>query len=172
MAEKAKKPTNTKTIKTNGEKEAVKSNASKFAIFGIAVVAIIAVVIAVVVAFNASPAINDAYFVSDGSKYVLNIENEDDEDGAVAVHIVYYYSGNTVTDAKSFYEFADEATAKAAFEELKAANEEASSYALNGKYVVISADKEDIKDMTAEDVKAQIEFYESLKNLSDSDDEE
>ena len=169
MAEKAKKSTNIKTIKTKVAGKDAASNSSKFVVFGIAIVAIIAAIIAVVVAINANSTINDAYFVSDGSKYVLNIEG--DEDGKTkATHIVYYYSGDKITGAKSFYEFADEATAKEAYNELKeSAAEYADSSELKGKYIVITASDDDIKDITVDGVKSQIEFYESLKNIEDSE---
>ena len=176
MAETAKKSTTAKTkvdasttTKTKANAKSNKSNASKFAIFGISIAAVIAIIIGIVVAIKANPTINDDYFVSDGSKYVINMSMDDEssDEGIVGMHIVYYYSGDTVTGAKSFYEFKDEATAKAAYDELKnASDEDTGSYSLNGKYVVLAADDDTIKNLTVDEVKSQVEFYENLKNYT------
>lgn len=174
MAKQAAKSTDTKPkVKVTGKEPSASKNTSKFVILGIAAATIIAVIIAIIVAVNASPTINDDYFVSDGSKYVLNIDGEGG-DGAVAVHVVYYYSGDSITDVKSFYEFTDEETAKTAYNELMESNDkdDASAFSLNGKYIVLAASDDEVKKMTIENVKSQIELYESFKDLDDSEDEE
>ena len=166
MAEKATKST---TAKTKVDAKSQKNNASKFALFGIGIAAVVAIIVGIVVAVKSNPTINDAYFVSDGSKYVINMDmdGESSNEGIVGMHIVYYYSGDTVTGAKSFYEFKDEATAKAAYDELKnASDEDAGSYSLNGKYIVLAADDDTVKNLTVDEVKSQVEFYENLKNYN------
>ena len=147
---------------------------------GLAVV-VIAIVIIVLATQNSG--INDSYFVSDGTKYVLTIDtsDEDSEDTddytPLKTHLVYTYEGDTVTGLKSYYEYADAASAKTAYDAMKKAAEESESSELdqmevNGKYIIITASQDVYQDMTASDVKQQIEFMESLKNMdtNDSDD--
>lgn len=150
-----------------------KSNTTKFACIGAAVVAIIAIIIGVVVATTGGKkTINDEFFVSDDTKYVISIEGDEDSgDGFTAMHMVYYYSGDSITGAESYYEFADEAAAKAAYDEIKSSGETDGS-SLNGKYIVLTADKEEIKDLTVEDVKNQIELYNSIDEYEYEDEDE
>ena len=65
---------------------------------GIAAVAVIAVIIVVIV-LNSKPALNDDFFKSDGSKYVLTVdfrEGQDESEGTdelapIKSHAVYRY---------------------------------------------------------------------------------
>ncbi|MBR3386574.1 hypothetical protein IKG68_03350 [Candidatus Saccharibacteria bacterium] len=178
MAEKAKKSTKTKitTSKSTTKKPATNrvaskdkkpasSNKCKFVLFGIAIAAIIAVIIALVCALNIKT-IDDSYFVSDDTKYVVNLSSEnvsDDGSTVKAVHVVYYRDGDKITGAKSFYEFLTSDAAKAAYDEILAnkTTDDANAYSLNGKYVIVTAPKSVYENLTIEDVKKQVEFYES-----------
>ncbi len=140
------------------------------------IVVVILLVVAIVAAVMANTGINDAYFVSDGSKYVLTIDNtEEEEEGEgsdtnipLKTHYVYYYSGDDVTEVKLFSEFADADKAKSAYDELLASGEDIeSSYKaieLNGKYVVLTFLESDYEGMTASDVKDQIELINGANN--------
>ena len=146
--------------------------------------AIVAIVIIIVVIFatkGGTPKIDDSYFVSDGTKYVLTTESdeyeyEDDEYAPVKTHLVYNYSGDKITGMTTYFEYGDEASAKAAYEFYKSSDDQegAKSITLNGKYVVIEMTEENYEGVTASDVKEQIEFMEMLQNmdLDDLDDEE
>lgn len=144
----------------------------------IAAVVVIAIIIAVVLVTRGNT-INDSYFVSDGTKYVLtldanDISMEDAEYNPIKAHLVYTYSGDEITGLKAYYEYADNATAKAAADYLKSNYEESdqAKIATDGKYVVYTSHEEDYKDLTASDVKQQIEFMEMLKNMGSGDTEE
>ncbi len=141
------------------------------------VVVVVIVIVAVVLATSGGNRLGDDYFKSDGQKYVLTIETdqttiEDTEEAYVPVktHLVYAYSGDAITGLKMYYEYADEATAKKALEEMKASagDEEIGEVATEGKYVIITAPEDQYKNLTAADVKAQIEFMEQLKNMNSS----
>lgn len=134
---------------------------------------ILVVVIAVVLATHSTETINDAYFVSDDTKYVLtlpsDIAEEADEDYApVKTHMVYKYSGDDITDVKMYYEYEDSARAKAAYD-AASKEEEASEIfknaSLNGKYIIITTDKSEYENLKASDIKKQIELYEMFKNM-------
>ncbi len=147
-----------------------------------AVVAVIIVIVVAIVLVMSGKQLNDSYFVSDGEKYVLTIDTDDtvidDEDTEYApgkTHLVYYYSGDEITGMKVYYEYKDAETAKAALDEMKEeAGDELGDAEVDGKYVIITAPADQYEDLTASDVKSQIEFMETLKNtnLDDEGDEE
>ena len=123
------------------------ANNKKGLIIGIcaAVVVVVAIVVAIIL-IPKGENINDAYFVSDGNKYVLTVDGSSFADSGSAStaitplksHAVYTYSGDTITGLKAYYEFADAATAKNAYEETYK-NMSIDGYkniALNGKYIV------------------------------------
>ena len=176
MAVKAKKTTkstkptkSTKVAKTSKASSPVRATSNaKFACFGIVTAVILAVIIAVVcTVVIRNNVIDDSYFVSDNTKYVLNMTADEDDDSALkAVHTVYYYKDNQITGAKSYYEFEDAASAKAAYEEAMADQSEDAikSYKLKGKYIVFTASESEYGQLTVDGVKAQIELYERYKN--------
>ena len=148
-----------------------KSN-NKGLIIGIcsAVVVVVIIIVAVLVATNANK-LNDSYFVSDGSKYVLTLESDEaliaeDDSQPVKTHIVYTYSGDEITGAKTYEEYKDAASAQKAYDAYKEAGEDMSNVAVDGKYLIITATPDQYEGVTATDVKQQIEFIESLKNLN------
>ena len=142
----------------------------------VAVLAIAVIVVAVVLATKGTTKLSDAYFKSDDTKYVLTIDGDQmdiedaDEYEPVKTHIVYYYSGDTVNGMTTYMEFADESTAKTALEAYKSVDQEGiKNLSVNGKYLVIEMTEDQYADMTASDVKQQIEFMEMLESM-DSDD--
>lgn len=146
----------------------------------LAALAVVIVIIITVVLVTNNSGLNDNYFVSDDTKYVITYEadesDEEDEYSPIKTHVVYTYKDDTITGMKTYYAYANEATAKTAYDTLKGIiddDDEISSIELNGKYIVITASEDSYKDLTASDVKEQIEFMESLKNLDfdDSDEE-
>lgn len=136
-----------------------------------AVVVIVVIVVAVTLATRSG--LNDDYFKSDGTKYVLTIESDEmggseDNYNPVRTHIVYTYSGDEITGMKTYGEFANADKAKEAYNAIKDAGEDMANYALDGKYIIVTGTEDQYKDMKASDVKAQIEFMESLKNIDTS----
>ena len=158
------------------KKSKSKAKDNKNLIIGIctAVVVVLAIIITVVIVANNS-GLNDSYFVSDDSKYVITLDTDEeelegDETAALKTHLVYTYEGDKITSMKTYLEYADANAAKAAFDIIKeSGGDEAKNAELNGKYIIVPADEEDYKDLTASDVKEQIEFMESLKNLDSED---
>ena len=146
---------------------------NKNVIIGIccAVVVIVVVIVAIVMATRGSQ-LNDKYFVSDNTKYVLTFETDASEtDGSdipapVKMHVVYTYSGDDITGAKSYYEFADADSAQKYYDAyLKEGTDNTfKSVTVDGKYVILEANEDDYKDMKASDVKAQVEMLEAMKN--------
>ena len=149
---------------------------------GIGVVVLL--VVAIVAAVMANTGYNDAYFVSDDTKYVLTIDNteeaeaEEDADAIVPtkIHYVYYYSGDDITDVKLFAEFADADTAQRAYDELMNSGEDIeSSYKsveTDGKYLIQTFVESAYGDMTAADAKAQVELMNNINEAGDDEDAE
>lgn len=145
------------------------------------VLVIAAIVVAVIFATkggtgtNSLANLSDSYFVSDDTKYVLTVDNdgsdEDEEFSPIKTHLVYTYSGDTITGMITYMEFTDANTAKSALEVYQNMEDQTGvkNLSVNGKYVVIEMTEDQYADMTASDVKEQIDFMEMLKN-ADLDD--
>lgn len=136
----------------------------------------IVVVVVVLVIKNNNPTLSDSYFTSDDTKLVLNLEPdqfsaEEESFQPVESHLIYYYSGDTITDMKSYYEYANEADAKSAYEYYKAnLQSEFQNIELDGKFLILTANPSDYEGITAYDVEEQIKFIESINN-NQSDEE-
>ncbi len=162
------------------KRAAKKDNKSIITGVCVALVAIIVVVAIVIIARNGANALNDDYFKSDETKYVLTYETdsididpeESEEYIPTKTHIVYTYSGDEITGMKSYAEFADAATAENAYQQLKNSDEEEAKKAeLNGKYIIFTNEKSEYEELTASQIKERIELMEALKNMdTDNDD--
>ncbi len=169
-----------KATKKNTNANKNRNNNKRNIIIGACAALVVIIIIVVIVICN-NKKIDDSYFVSDGSKYVLTIdysdvevlEDEDEETPPTPkkAHEVYTYSGDTITSLKYYYEYADENTAKKALDFFK---EEGATdnMAVEGKYVVITANEADYSNTTASEIKEAIEFYqESMNDNSDNGEE-
>ena len=137
-----------------------------------AVAVIVVVVVAIILATRGTN-LDDSYFVSDGTKYVLTVESDEldfSDDEAeytpIKTHIVYTYSGDEITGMKTYAEYSSPESAKAAFEALKSAGEETEGAEVNGKYIVMTNTPDQYEGMTSADVKQQVEVMEMLKNMN------
>ena len=141
----------------------------------VAVVAVVAIVVAAVIAANGVKKLDDSYFVSDDTKYVLTMESgdyatEEDENTPSKTHVVYTYSGDEITGMTTYAEYTDEATAKSAYDIYKDSDQEGiKNLTLNGKYIIAEMSEDYYANITASEVKSQIEFMEMLKNMDTSD---
>ena len=158
-------------------KKAEKIN--KKTIVGICIAAVIAITIIIVAIVVHNNKLDDSFFVSDGSKYVLTLESDDvsfeeDEHNPIKTHLVYFYSGDKITDLKAYYEYADSAAAKSAADYIKEnySDDEYEKVSVNGKYLIFTADKSEYEDLTASEVKEQIELMENIQNTDDEEDED
>ncbi|MBQ3436513.1 hypothetical protein IJG26_00975 [Candidatus Saccharibacteria bacterium] len=149
-------------------------------IFGIiALIAILVIVIVVIFAVkNANSNYGESYFASDDTKYVINLEDgefstEDSEHSPTKVHLVYFRSGDDITGVKYYYEYIDEKEAKSAYDYYKSNyTNEYDDIELNGKFIILTANKSDYEGMTAYDVQQQIEFMEQLHEMDSTDEED
>lgn len=165
MAGKAKTKPNNKT--------------NKNLIIGICAAVVVITVIAVAVFFaTRSTKIDDSYFVSDGTKYVVPMDGNDfvtDEVKNIPTkaYAVYTYSGDTITGAFTYAEFANESTAKTALEEYKNTDQDGvKNISTNGKYVVIEMDESSYEGMTASELKTYIDFMNGTLELDGYEDTE
>ena len=174
------KKTETKVPAKTETKTSAKAEDKKPLIISIcaAIVAIVVIIVVAIVINNKG--LDDSYFVSDNSKYVLTIDTDSDtdegEDGEnyapKKIHLVYTYSGDTVTSLKSYYEYPNADKAKAAFDYMKENNtdeEELAKYELNNKYIIYTSPEESYKDLKASDVEQQIKLME--ENTGNSEEE-
>ena len=143
-----------------------------------AVVVVVVIIVAAVLAMGGNK-INDDYFKSDGSKYVLTIDSSEylyDEDEAdyipLKTHLVYTYSDDEITGLKTYAEYADEAAAKAAYQAMNEAGEDLTGVEIVGKYLVQTATPDQYEGVTASQVKQEIELMDSMKNMDYGDEDE
>ena len=150
------------------------SEKNKGIIIGVcaALVVIALVVVGIVMAVkNGGGGLSDAYFKSDGTKYVLTLDAEDmsfdsEEMVPVKTHLVYTFSGDEITGLKGYYEYDNVEKAEAAYNYLvENQKDDFKSIVLDGKYVVVEADESEYEDLTTEDVKQQIDYMEAMKNM-------
>ncbi|MBR3132376.1 hypothetical protein IKG33_03135 [Candidatus Saccharibacteria bacterium] len=162
---------------------AEKTKDKKNIIIGICVLAI--VVVALVVTFilmsrrGGLGGLNDAFFTSDGTKYVLTLDGSkmvfDDEAYApVKTHTVYYYSGDKITGKEVYYEYEDEEAAKTAATYYKNINDNEyyKEIKSDGKYVIMVANESLYENSTTTDVKEYIESIQSQNTTEEAPTEE
>lgn len=143
----------------------------------------VAVVVAIVIAvlLIAKPGgmfgggLNDDYFKTDDTKMVMTLNQDessfsDEEYAPLKTHTVYYRSGETITGVSTFYEYADDATAKKAYDHVNDSDTTgAKEVKLRGKYIEIVLSEEVYEGTTAEEVQQSIEFMEMLRQMDFED---
>lgn len=139
----------------------------KTAIGFIGVALMLVAVIAVIVVTNQAEPIPEGYFTSDDVKLVLALDKteaayeENVEYAPEMTYIVYDYSGEKITGARIYFEYADEAAAKEANAHITLSNKNwAASRRLNGKYIVFTVKREQYENLSTEKVR------ENIKSLS------
>lgn len=151
--------------------EEVKKKSTIAIIIGIAVMMVVAIVVVIIMNVNRIEPIGDNYFVSDGTKLVLNASGDmasvnSEDERPVAVHTVYYYGGDKINNVKIFFEYTDEEQAKAASELIGESYKEwAESKKINGKYIVFQLGKSQYDGLTTDAVKQRIDSLESLLDM-------
>lgn len=138
-------------------------------IVGIAAVVAIATGVILTAKQSMPAVIDESYFVSDGSKYVITVDDDTSTDdnssyGAVKTHMVFFYSGDTITGLTFYYEFADESVAASVYEEAKQSPEvdNLDKISLHGKYIAAIADESEYAETTVAEVKQMVELMETL----------
>ena len=151
--------------KKSTKKKTEKKNKNLAVIIASAVAAVALIVVVIALAnfkLRVPEEINDDYFVSDGSKIVVSLNDEmasfvDEEIEPSITHIVYYYSGDKINNRKYFFVYNDEEEASMASEEIGDDYEWASSKELNGKYLIFQDDSDSYKGMSVKELKSAIE---------------
>lgn len=131
-------------------------------------IVLIALIVILIILFNnnvINGGLNDSYFSSDGSKYVITstgsdiFPEKDDEYVPVKIHRVYYYSGDDITGLKIYYEFENGETAKLAYNQISERDRTMyEAINLDGVYVILTAKPVEYEDISVYDVQTQIEF--------------
>ena len=111
------------------------------------------------------PEINDEYFVSDDTKSVISMDVGDSTTASgdlVKTFFVYTYDGDNVSGLKTYFEYTDEESAKKAYE-LRKDQPEFKGAVVEGKYIVVTADSDQFKGLTADDIRQQTEAIEQYQ---------
>ena len=140
------------------KRKSKKNNNNLMAWVFVALFLLIVISIAVILTLNngSDPNTNESFFVSDESKYVIASELGDSgKDGnAVSAYDIYYYSGETITGHKAYFEFINEEAAKEALPDYQSLQDnEIKSVEVNGRYIVFTAEPSQYEKITLEQVK-------------------
>jgi hypothetical protein len=139
-----------KKAKAKSKRNNAKNNNLMMWVFVVLFLLIVISIAVILTLNNANPNLNDDFFVSDGSKYVVvaNVGNYGD-DKIVAAYDVYYHNNDTITGHEAYYEFVDEEMAQAALPSYRAnKDEEVDKIELNGKYIVLTATPKQYEGLT------------------------
>lgn len=139
----------------------------RYIIFPIIALCATAVVILIITVLTTHPTIQDDYFISDDTKTTISLTpsaSESSTSSLVQTHFVYTYDGEDVSGLKTYFEYPDEESAKAAFESAKD-QPEFKGAIIEGKYIVVTADESQFKGLTASDIKQQAD---ALQKFQDS----
>ncbi len=144
-------------------------------IIGVCVAIVLIIAITIIILTTQNKSINDSFFVSDRTKYVLTLGEDDvsmndEKYNPVKTHLVYYYSGDNITDLKAYYQYPDETSAKAAYDYFKSNTEDGTfkDITINGNYVILTAVNSEYENLSASDVKNQIEYITKSSNNTDA----
>lgn len=135
------------------------------------IVALVAIVIGVVV--SQGPTLDDDYFVSDETKLVMSLNKDMAafEEGPYepdVTHLVYFYSGDTVTGMQIYFEYDSEEEARLAYGNINMKDKDfATTKRLNGRYVVFDAVRVRYEGLTVEQVQKNIENMRAVGGLAE-----
>lgn len=135
---------------------------------GLTLVALILVVMAIL-KFNQNERIDSSYFHDTDGKIVLTMTEDNaalDESiwEAPITHVVYYYSGDTLTGARAFYEYTTEAEAEEAFKHLEL-GDFANNKKISGKFVIFEVKDTRYNTMSVEELRNSIERLKQSNKL-------
>lgn len=157
------------------KKSSKKNKNNKNIVIGafVGILALVVVIVMVVMLAKNNKVIDDSYFVSDDTKYVVTLDGDlmkspnDEGDTPLRAYLVYYYSDDKITGLETYYDYGSDDAAKLSYEAMQGTDGgKADSYKLNGKYIVMVADASEYEGMTAADAKKQVEFTEFLKSMT------
>lgn len=117
---------------------------------------IFAVAIVLILNTQSNPNTNSNFFVSDSHKYVIASDSSYNtaSDSPIISYDVYYHNDNTITSHQAYYEFSSEEAAKAALPYYKSLQDaDINSVEQSGKYIVLTANQSQFKDLTLDDIK-------------------
>lgn len=145
------------------EEVTVKKDNKKLIYIIAGAVAAVALIVAIILIVS-NKGIDDSYFVSTDTKYVLT--TEDNSYGATKRHMVVEYTKeDKITKMEEYIEFDSNKTAKEVYDEMEEyynqddMKEYKPDYRINGKYIINTYDESEYAEMSASDVKQILELY-------------
>ena len=149
-------------------------NHRKILFTGICAIIVITVTIIIAVIAMQAPGLTDSFFVSDGTKYVINLASDEINLDTNSIkpakgYIVCFYKSDTITDAKEYYEFSSTTDAQAVYDYLsKNTPTSYKAVGVDGKYLILTAKDAEYADKTPDEIKEYIESANDLAPTSAS----
>ena len=153
------------TTRTASKKSAKNNQNILFIVCGaVAILAVALIVWGVVSFMNKGTISEDTTFATNDNQTTITIEPTDSESSSVShTRTVYEYDGDNVVGMKTYFEYADNEAAKTAYELIKDQPEFKGAEVVD-KYIVVTADPDSFKGLTADDIRQQAEAIERFQN--------
>lgn len=137
-------------------------------VFSAVIVVLLVVVVTILTIRMNNPVYNDDYFKTDGSKIVLLLNSQDEEEKEkepIKTYIVYYYSDDTITDIKQFYQFESNDIANEAMKDVDSSKMGwVKGITINGPYVIFTLADDQYEGITTTQVRDMVENSEDTES--------
>lgn len=139
----------------------------------ILLVSICAAIIVIIILNLNQSTMEENYFTSDDTKTTITLtpDNSSNTSNLINTHLVYTYNkDNNVSSLKTYFEYSDTETAKTAYESSKD-QPEFKNAELKDKFIIVTADENQYKGLTANDIHQQADALKSFQSKSKSETE-
>lgn len=156
---------NTKSSKKrhSSKKAFNKQTTTMIACVALAICLTILVTWGVISMLNRGEIKEETTFATNDNQTTITIEPSGDDNNSTShTRTVYEYDGNNVVGMKTYFEYADNEAAKRAYELVKDQPEFKGAEVVD-KYIVVTADPNSFKGLTADDVRQQAEAIERFQ---------
>ena len=142
----------------------IKSNKTLlYGLYAIGAGVAIAVLVWGVYTFLGHSTLDESFFVSNDVKTTIALTPDNPDTTSLnKTYVVYDYNGEEVVSMKTYFEYPDEAAARATYEAVKDQPEFVGAV-INGKYIIVTADESQFKGLTASDVRQQAEAIKAFQ---------
>ena len=163
----AKTPKHTKKMKTKQKSNSGSKSNRNLVYVACGILAVLAVALigwVVISKMNKGAVSEETTFASNDTQTTITIEPVDDTPSSSShTRTVYEYDGdNNVIGMKTYFEYADNEAAKTAYELIKNQPEFKGAEVID-KYIVVTADPNSFKGLTADDIRQQAEAIEQFQ---------
>lgn len=129
-----------------------------------AVLAVALISWGIITLINKGAISEDTTFATNDTQATITIEPTDSDNNSIShTRTVYEFDGDNVVGMKTYFEYADNEAAKTAYELIKDQPEFKGAEVVD-KYIIVTADPNSFRGLTADDIRQQAEAIEQFQN--------